>query len=547
MTNRTRLLSKKNILLFILLSVSAFLNIYGFGWDEGRYLHPDERLYVNASNIQLPKSLGEFLSPSSPLNPRMFYYGPLPLYLYKLTSILTPFINNFLFSGRILSAVITVCTALIIFYTAKLLFNEKTGLIALILFIFSPGIIQHAHFITTEAILTFFLSLIVFLCCLIVKKNRFTLFPYVGLILGLATASKITAATFLIIPCAAFISLLIRAKEKSKIILYFCLLFIIFLFSSLILAPYQIIDFNRFSEEQRYMQSVVLGFNKPPFVIIYEGTIPYLYQLFRILPLTFGFVSLPLAVLGFFMLVRKLYRAPRSFLLIVLLIFPLFYFAWSGAWFNKFSRYYIPLIPFLSLFAAYSFMKFKKSIRIFFLLLIAANGIIYFTNLYLKPNTRVTASSWVYGAIPGKSTVAGEHWDDSLPLPILDKGKNQYYLPEQYNLVSLAVYDQPDDSKKIDILASQLSQSDYFIISSRRVFYSILRNASIYPQTSLMYKKLFSGQLGFRLEKQFTNYPFFISDDWTDESFQSYDHPPVYIFKNEARFPPEKIAFLIKS
>ncbi|OGK20776.1 hypothetical protein A2866_00030 [Candidatus Roizmanbacteria bacterium RIFCSPHIGHO2_01_FULL_39_8] len=547
MTNRTKLLSKKNVLLFILLSISAFLNIYGFGWDGGHYLHPDERLYVNASNIQLPKNLGEFLSPSSPLNPHMFYYGPLPLYLYKLTSILTPFINNFLFSGRILSALIMVCAALVIFHTAKLLFDEKIGFIALFIFIFSPGIIQHAHFITTEAILTFFLSLIVYICCLIIKKNRFKLFPLVGLILGLAAASKITAASFFMIPLTTFVFLLITTGKKLRLTLYFIFLLVIFIFSSTILAPYQIIDFSRFNEEQRYMQSVVLGLNKPPFVIIYEGTIPYLYQLFRIFPLTFGFVSLPLAVLGFLMLARKLYRPPRSFLLIVLLIFPLAYFAWSGAWFNKFSRYYILLIPFLSLFAAYSLMKFKKNVKIFFLFLIATNGIVYFTNLYLKPNTRVAASSWIYGRVSEKSTIAGEHWDDSLPLPILDEGKDQYYLPEQYNLVSLQVYDQPDDEKKIDLLASQLSQSDYFIISSRRVFYSILRNSKSYPYTSLMYKKLFSGQLGFRLEKQFTNYPFFISDDWADESFQSYDHPPVYIFKNEARFPAEKISFLIKS
>ena len=59
------------------------------------------------------------------------------------------------------------------------------------------------------------------------------------------------------------------------------------------------------------------------------------------------------------------------------------------------------------------------------------------------------------------------------------------------------------------------------------------------------YKLLFEEKLGYMLEKKFVNYPFYFSDDFADESFQSYDHPPVIIFENVKKFDFEQIYDLI--
>jgi hypothetical protein len=99
--------------------------------------------------------------------------------------------------------------------------------------------------------------------------------------------------------------------------------------------------------------------------------------------------------------------------------------------------------------------------------------------------------------------------------------------------------------QKVNQLSQKVSQSDYFIISSRRVYQSILNNKKLYPYTYSFYKKLFAGDLGFVLQKKITNYPYFFSDDFADESFQSYDHPPVLIFKNEKRLTEKSIERLI--
>jgi hypothetical protein len=197
------------------------------------------------------------------------------------------------------------------------------------------------------------------------------------------------------------------------------------------------------------------------------------------------------------------------------------------------------LFPFLSVWAAYFLSKLKKIYIIVLLVLIVVNGML-FIRIYLQENTRVQASEWIYANIPNLSKIAGEHWDDNLPLPVIHTFGNNFITTQ------LTVYD-PDSPEKINKLSQDLSQSDYFIISSRRVYYSILVNANKYPFTSNFYKLLFAEKLGYKLEKSFTNYPFYFNDDFADESFQSYDHPPVYIFRNTERLNKEKLVSLIES
>ncbi len=514
----------------MLLLISSVLALYGGNWDSGHYLHPDERLYINASDIRLPVSIKEFLSPQSPLNLHMFYYGPLPVYLYKIFYQLFNPTGNLLLTGRFLSGLFTILTVFLIFQIGKRVFNEKVGLVAGFIFIFAPGIIQHAHFITTESILNFFLALIMLISIFVYKNRQLRWFLIIGLLIGAATASKVTGLSFGLIPLIVYIYLLVKAKNKITVSVYFFGSLILAGLTSLVLSPYQIIDFHSFMGEQLYMQSVVLGFSKAPFTLIYQNTPSYIYPLLSILPLTFGFLSLPLSLIGFYYLIKS---RRNKILTILLIAYPLVYFAWAGAWFAKFSRYYILLIPFLSLFAAYAISRLQKKYQIIALVVIAANGLIFFKSIYFQKNTRVQASDWVYQHIlPGK-VIAGEYWDDNLPFP------KQSLLP--YTIVQLDVYAQPDDRSKLKTLADQLGKSDYFIISSRRVYASILRNENSYPLTVKLYQSLFSGKLGYKLVKKFTNYPFGFPDDWADESFQSYDHPPVMIFANEKRFTPAEL------
>lgn len=538
MTKIAHLLKNPKFIILTLIIVGGFLRLYNINWDQGHFLHPDERLYVNSSNIHLPKNLQEFFSPTSSLNPKMFYYGSFPLYLYKFINITILPSIGFTTVSRLISSILSILTIPLIFFLCKQFFSKKISIIAALIFTFSAGSIQHARFNTTESMLVFLLTLVALLSILMVKHKNYGIALSLGIIVGIAYATKIIGAIFAIIPFTSFIIIISKDKSISRTIP----LTIIFLLSTLaagfLFAPYQIIDYSNFHREQEYLQGVVMGNYKPPFTIIYEGTLPYIYQILKVFPFNFGFISLPLSIIGFFVLAKHLIKNKNiNYKFILLSVFPIIYFAISGIWYAKFERYYILLFPFLSIWAAYFLSRLKNLYIIILLSLIAINGIL-FMRVYLKENTRIQASKWIFENIDSGSKIIGEHWDDNLPLPLAENSNKQYTMSQ------LAIYDQ-DSQEKISKLSQNLLQSDYFIISSRRVYYSILRNEKEYPLTSRFYKLLFEEKLGYRLEKTFTNYPFYFSDDFADESFQSYDHPPVIIFKNEKKLNADKIYDLI--
>lgn len=522
--------------IFSIFLLGTILRFYNLNWDLGQYLHPDERLYINAANLAIPHSLQELLSPSSPLNPHMFYYGSFPLYLYKIiASIFLKFLDLLIVS-RMISAFFSSLTIILIFLAAKQLFSEKTALIAAFIFALTPGSIQYAHFNTTESLLIFLLTALLYLSSKFYKEKKIHYSIYLGSLAGLAYATKIVGLTFGIFPLLVYILLFFeQKKERVNIVLSFLVFSLSAVLVGVLMAPYQLIDWTNFAKEQSYMQAVTYGKFKPPFVIIYEGTKPYLYPLLRVLPFTFGLVALCCSLLGLFMM--KTYKK-NNVALLLLIVFPLGYFLWAGAWYAKFSRYYLLLVPFLCIYAALFISRLRVSISGIILFLIVLQGLLFF-RVYLAPNTRIAATYWIYQHIPSHAVIATEHWDDPLPLPLATQIEDKSYVNKQ-----LTVYDE-DTKAKVQSLSESVAHSDYLILSSRRVYASILNNPQTYPYTSKFYQELFRGNLGFLQVKQFTNYPYGFSDDIADESFQSYDHPPVLIFKNTERKTATQIEHLL--
>jgi 4-amino-4-deoxy-L-arabinose transferase-like glycosyltransferase len=516
---------KHTLAIFLVFIVGTFLRVYNLNWDMGQYLHPDERLYINAANLFFPHSIQEFLSPTSPLNPHMFYYGSFPLYLYKFVATFLIKSLDILLVSRMISAFFSSLTIVILYLATKEFFSEKVAIISSLIFAVTPGSIQYAHFNTTESLLIFIMTTLLYLSSKFYRQNFRYYSVLLGILLGLAYATKIVGLTFGLFPLIAYVLLFLEnKKDRLKITISFA----IFLFTALLvgvaMAPYQLIDWSNFSKEQSYMQAVTYGKFKPPFVIIYEGTKPYIYPLLNILPFTFGFVSLCCSLLGILLLKKHL----KKHLLLFVVIFPLCYFLWAGAWYAKFSRYYLLLVPFLCMYAALFISRLRLYISSVLLFLIVLQGLLFF-RVYLEPNTRIAATNWIYQNLPSHSTIATEHWDDGLPLQLSIPQLNKSFINEQ-----LTVYDE-DTLPKIKKLSESLAKSDYVILSSRRVYISILNNPITYPRTTKFYKELFAGKLGFSQIKEFTNYPYGISDNAADESFQSYDHPPVVIFKNMNR------------
>jgi hypothetical protein len=168
------------------------------------------------------------------------------------------------------------------------------------------------------------------------------------------------------------------------------------------------------------------------------------------------------------------------------------------------------------------------------------------TRIYRHPHTRIEASRWIYANIPCGAVIANEHWDDGLPLRV--DGRDGF--GGCYRGVEFEHY-HSDDAKKLASTLEKIRAADYIILSSNRLYGSIPRMPRRFPFTNEYYRMLFSGELGFSLEKIFSSYPgwgaFTLKDDTFEEMLLNYDHPKVLIFKKSPNFSFEYVSAKLKA
>jgi hypothetical protein len=276
------------------------------------------------------------------------------------------------------------------------------------------------------------------------------------------------------------------------------------------------------------------------------GIIPYFYEMKNIFLFGLGPLLGCMAFIGvlFFFIETWKVRSNKQFSYhVILIVFFLSYFGIVGSFAVGFMRYMLPLYPLLCLFGALLFYRalnvfdLQKSIRaICYLLLVIALLIwpLSFLHIYSVEHTRITASTWIHGHIPQGSTIAVEHWDDSLPLSGI----------EDYNVLTYPLYE-PDTTEKWITMNDYLKQTDYIIVASNRLYVPLQRLTDCehlpplrcYTRTAFYYSSLFNGSLGFTKVAEFSDSPELpfihipLNDQGADESFTVYDHPKIMIFK----------------
>lgn len=557
----------KNIpsfLIIIIATVAFFLRIYNVNWDQFHHVHPDERMITMvAEQIHWPgdQEISSILTPTSPLNPKFFAYGSFPIYLLRIVvGLLSVFDIKFLtydyinLVGRVISAIFDTLTALFIFRLGKKIKNEKTGILAAVLYTFSVFPIQAAHFYAVDVMLTFFILLtLYFIVEYLDQKNLPTLMK-IALALGAALATKVSAILLLLPVIFGLLAVVLFKKKNLKsrtLMLVSSVSLVLFLTGATfaICEPYALIDFQTFwrqTQEQSQMTKNAFTF---PYTLQYVATTPYLYHLKNMILWGMG---IPLGILSVFGLIfvscwtmravcRK--QIKQAQLMIILLSFFWLYFLTVGGFAIKFMRYFLPLYPLFILFAAYMLLlvmdrikRLKNIIFLVILLTVAYCGIysISFLIIYSRPHVRVTASNWIINNIPAGSTILREHWDDGMPM----------WGVEKYNIEELKLYD-PDTDFKWQEINGQLQRADYIIIASNRLYTPLQKLVDCdklpvdrcYKRTTEYYRNLFAGNLGFQKIAEFSSYPTVpllnipIDDQAADESFTVYDHPKIMIFK----------------
>lgn len=521
----------------ILLFVSFIIRFLGINWDAGSHLHPDERmLMMVADKIHFYDNL----------NPEFFNYGSLPIYILKgIGQIIDFFFKTYfahygqmLYLGRFLSTLAEIGIIFLIYKITILIFkNEKQALFSSFLYSIAFFTIQNSHFFIVDTFLNFFITFLIYICLLYVKKPSNKYLFISSLIFAAAFTTKFTAIIF-----TPLIILLIIYKSKKKLFHLFLFTFNFLLFTFLFM-PYMFIDNAKFINDI----SLQLKLNNNPYVfpytLQYVATTPYIYYIKNIFLWGLGpFISF-FVIIGSYLM----FKCKKNALLILFISFYIYYFILIGGSAVKFMRYMLPMYPFFAILGGYGiFFLYKKGqkVLLFSLIFLSIIWSLMFIQINSRQHSRIAASSWINANIPSGTIIATEHWDDILPL----------YNSEKYTFESLTLYDLPDNEAKWININNKLSKSKYLIISSNRLYIPLtkLRNCnkylSCYPKTAKYYDDLFNGKLEFKKVAEFTSYPFIklgnfkleIIDDTADESFTVYDHPKVYIFK---KVKPENIFF----
>lgn len=592
----------------LILVGAAALRLYGLNWDDGHWLHPDERqIYFTVMRLDWPQSLAQALSPSSALNPHFFAYGSLPFYLLKLVATLLQPLwpalrdsDNLHLVGRPLAVLFDLGTLYLTYRLALLLWQKARepeeephghpsprpassshgfshrgtfpALLATALAGLAVLSVQLAHFYTADTMLTFFIMLVLYLGAGMARDSGRGRPVALGIALGLALATKVSAAPLLFVLFVVFYTQSHSTKVQSPIshaltavrnmILPLAAATAIFFLTQ----PYALIDWQTFLDHTIRESAIARGALDVPYTIQYAGTLPFLYPVWQT---AFWGFSLPLGLVAWAALAASLIRWLRrgAWTDALLLAWAGPYLVITGLLYTKYMRYMLPLAPVLCILAArfvadltgYRRLGIRDptlGLRLSWvasLLLVLATlaYTLFFASIYAPAHSWISASEWIYRNVPVGDTIAVEHWDTALPLTVEVDGVRAS--PTDYSYRVLPLYDEPDDRAKWETVAQDLADSDILVVASRRLYGSIPRVPDRYPATTRYYDLLFAGALGFELAGEFTRGPAWLNPRipplphavpalfHPDESFVVYDHPRALVLRNAEHLPASEL------
>ena len=591
-----------------LLAVAFALRVYGLNWDQGLFFHPDERqILMVVERISIPANLRVLLSAQSPLNPNFFAYGSFPIYLLRMCSWLLSLrdgawagLSRFYLVGRALSAFFDTLTVYATFSLANKVYGRRAAVLAAALVTCTVLHIQLAHFYTVDTLLTTLVLLAVGKAVDVARGGRLRDGRRLGVLFGMALATKISILPLGLVAVVAWwvagqpagsAKTSLRTKlgqswsEARQGVLHTLGTALV---CFVLLQPYAVLDASRFFVGVGQEIAMAQGWYDFPYTRQYAGTWPYLYQARQIL--LFG-MGLPLGLLGvsglLWLVVRVVRQAGREEM--VLLAWPLLYALMQGAAYAKFIRYTLPLLPFLCLAGAAMWSRawgkaasvvglWRRPLRslLYVVLLVVLLGTAFqalaFLNVYRESHPWIQASVWLCQHMPTGSTLLTEEWDDPLPAERASGGAE---CVANYTTLRADMY-APDTEAKLEELLDAIEAADYIVLSSQRLYGSIVRLQERYALTSRYYQRLFAEQLGFQLVAAPAVYPrlagvtlvdnpraglslatpplladrrlpgLVLDLGRADESFTVYDHPQPLIFARTARLARGELAALLK-
>jgi len=391
--------------LLVILVIAAALRIYGYNWDEGTELHPDERAISNALvGLDLPHSWAQFWSPASPLNPHFAAYGHLPFYATVIFGHILGALGRtiggplaglagadlpgagIIQSGRVLSGLADTGTLLFVYLIGRLVYDRFVALLAALLGCFTVLDLEFAHFANVDTYLAFCTTGALYFCVRIARYGRPRDYAWAGAWLGFALACKVSAAP-LIVPLV--VAHIYRGAERRVELgaagvvrddapdgrsadrrrrsqgdmsrparralpanpLLLLLALAVAVVAVFVTMPYAFIDFTNWWGQVWYQLQLAQGIQEQAFTRKFSGLPAYWYPLQQLIGWTMGPPLGLAAMAGVVAAVWRQVRRRRGSELI-LLVWVVVFFVAAGGQYMKFLRYMLPLVPVLNLFAA---------------------------------------------------------------------------------------------------------------------------------------------------------------------------------------------------
>ena len=525
----------------------------------------------------------------SPWNPRWFPYGSFPLYLLKVLDILRSDLTgsgseDLRVPARAVSALADVVTILIAYLIGKALWSRRVGVLAAGLIAFSVIHIQLSHFFAVDTLMALFATATLYFLIRVARRGRYSDSALAGLCIGLGLATKVSVAPIL----AAYVvghfvfatglaspnsgrplSVFDRMSTGMKGALFGL---VIMVGTVLVVQPYALLDWSRFYSDFAEQSEMVRRIRDYPYTRQYIDTTPYLYHVQQLaiwgLGLPLGVIAWAGSVYAAVKGLRVWYAAaylvigiavPASILILsssvtatllasaiavgalvvtvplrpantrldtILLSWVVPYFLIVGAFDVKFMRYMLPIMPVLALFGARMVVdiwlwakRAHSGVRTAVIALAIAGAAVTafyglsYTGIYSERHPAVRASEWITANVPAGSTILKEHWEEGLP------GLYDYRIQE------MPMYE-PDLPAKVRRMSELLSEADYVVMYSNRLYGTVARLPDRYPVSRAYYQQLFDGGLGYELETHFTSYANLLGVGFVDETFERPDLPP---------------------
>jgi len=531
--------------------LGAAARFWNLNWDGGAFTFNPDEATLNTFAIRLGPDL----------NPHFFYYGSVPIYLYRATaevlSTLTGIdwlsTERFALVGRAYSALASAATLLVVFLVGRRLWGRHAGLLAAGFLAASALAIQQAHFGTVDSALTLAGALLLLSALNIAETGRTRHYLISGLILGLALAVKLSAASFIILPLVAHLS---RSRPRvdtnrrlfSELVPP-ALLLVVAAVGCLLAAPYYLLDWPELWDAIMVQSNEFSGGYKLSYTWQFIGRTPYIFEWGNLLLWGLG-LPLGTAALGGWAWALWEATRRRTALLLLLAAWPTLYLLYIGTWEVRFVRHTLPLVPFCCLFAAGGAVALCRRLgqtgragRLLGRATVVAIGGggaawgLAVLAIYSTADTRLAASTWMRANLPPGTRLVIEDKNTLLPVP---KGG-----PYRYVVTPTLA---PDTPTKLGTLAADLAAGEFLVVPDRR-WSAVMPRLPDYPLTGRYYRLLHAGGLGYAPAATFADPPrlgpFAWNDDSAEETFQVFDHPTVQIFRNTGHFSEAELRALL--